>query len=89
MLLTRCNVLASWLSVCFSLPFPTRRDSDFSSIASPVNQPSPRAYGLASGDPFTLTMLSSRRGARNVGYVGALVGNIVGLKVALEGGRLR
>ena len=57
-------------------------------MSSPVNQPSPRVYGFASGDPLTLSMLSSRRGAR-VGYVGALGGNMVGLKVELEGGRVR
>ena len=86
MLLTRRNVLDGWLSVCFSLPFPWRRVS--SSISSPANQPSPRAYGLASGEPFTLSMLSSCRGARSVGYVGALEGK-VGLNVVLEGGRVR
>ena len=85
-LLVRRNVLEACLSVCFSLPFPCRRCSS-SSRSSPVNQPSPRVYGLASGDPLTLSMLSSRRGARNVGYVGALGGTMVGLNVALDGGR--
>jgi len=88
MLLTRRSVLDAWLSDCFSFPLPLGRDLS-SSMSSPVNHPSPREYGFARGDPLTLSMLSSRRGARSVGYVGALRGSMVGLKVALEGGRVR
>ena len=90
MLLTCRSVFGGGWSACFALPFPRRWDSSSStSTSSRVNQPSPRVYGLASGEPLTLSMFSSCRGARRVGYVGAFGGSIVGLKVALEGGRVR
>lgn len=48
----------------------------------------PNWYGLASGEPFMLSILSSLRGNRIAvfGYAGVLGGNI-GLNVALDGGR--
>src|SRR3954452_23696880 len=54
----------------------------------PANHPKPNAYGLASGDPFTLSMLSSRLGSRGtarVGNAGAL--GRTGPKVLVDGGR--
>lgn len=51
-----------------------------------LNHPIPSSYGLAIGEPFTLSMLSSRRGNRVAGYAGVFGGN-VGLNVELDGTR--
>lgn len=86
MLLTRLSVFGT--PFAFSLPFPLGMVSLGVPSSPPVNHPSPRVYGLASGDPLTLSMLSSRRGALVAGYVGACGGK-TGLKVAFEGTRWR
>jgi hypothetical protein len=71
MLFTRLRVLLSpRVSTCVSFPLPlvfTSMSSIPSSSSSVANHSNPSLYGLASGDPFRLSMLSSRRGARRAG----------------------
>jgi hypothetical protein len=92
------------LRVFFSLGFPSGFWDSFKCVAGPclsdllsspslehklANQPNPSLSGLASGDPFKLSMSSSRRGslvvpgAGNTGTFG-----IAGAKVSVDGGRI-
>lgn len=70
MLFTRRRVLpfpCVFTCVSFPLPLVFTSMSEPSSSSSAANHSKPSLYGLASGDPFRLSMLSSRRGARRVG----------------------
>lgn len=82
--------LFSVLSVPVPPPFSSPSSSLLSSIPTPtpLNHPSPSSYGLASGDPFKLSILSSLRGSLTPvpGYAGVF--GSTGLNVALDGGRV-